>query len=210
MAADRMPRETPYGRPEATVVTASPRDGTTAEASDLRVWHQFDWRFLLPDPHLGAVWLAPVCAGEGGALRAMGFDVVSEPDDGAEVGFVDGSRCDFSMLERALPLGALVRISVVGVGGLRGLRHKCSWDIAAELEARGWQVLGRVWAIGGLEAPLCYVDLDNRHAVTHWWRNLRPRGARARMAVAVRLALARFGSWRLLCHEGFLFARTPM
>jgi hypothetical protein len=168
---------------------------------DRRAWHEVDWRFMLPDPHLGAVWLAPECAGEDGTLRAIGVDVVSGLDGGAEAAFVGGSQCDFPSLEQALPPGALVRIAVVHGGG---------WRISEELEARGWLVLGRVWAAGGIRAALGYVDLDNRRAVMHWWRTLQPRGVHARVAVAVRLALVRVGLWRLLCREGFVFARTPV
>jgi hypothetical protein len=168
---------------------------------DRRAWHEVDWRFMLPDPRLGPVWLAPECAGEDTTLRAIGVDVVSGLGGGAEAAFVDGSQCDFPSLEQALSPGALVRIAVV---------HGRGWGISDKLEARGWQLLGRVWAAGGIRAALGYVDLDNRRAVMHWWRILQPRGLHARVTVAVRLTLVRVGLWRLLCREGFVFARTPV
>lgn len=180
-----------------------------AAGSGSRAWQEFDWRFLLPDPRLGPVWLAPECADESTALRAIGVDVVSDPSAGAEAAFVDGARCDFCMIERALPPRTLVRIAIVSSGGLRGAIRERSWGISEELEGRGWQVIARVWAAGGIEAALGYVDLDNRRAVMHWWRTLQPKAARARLRVALRLALARIGLWRLLCREGFVFARTP-
>jgi hypothetical protein len=168
---------------------------------DRRAWHEVDWRFMLPDPRLGRVWLAPECAGEDPTLRAIGVDVVSGLGDGAEAAFVDGSQCDVPSIERALPPGALVRIAVVQGRG---------WRISEELETRGWNVLGRVWAPGGIHAALGYVDLDNPRAVMNWWRILQPQGVGARVAVGVRLALVRVGLWRLLCREGFVFARTPL
>ena len=193
MAADQDPRAVLYA----------------GAASGLRAWHQVDWRFVLPDPHLGPVCLGPDCAGETTMLGLMGVDVVRELGDGAEVAFVDGVHCDLAAIERSLPPGALVRIAVGGSGGLRSSGER-GWSIADELESRGWQVLSRVWAAGGIAAALSYVDLDNRGAVTYWWRTLHRRGVRARLTVSLRLAITRIGLWRLLCHEGFVFARTPM
>lgn len=222
MSADPMPRVPAADRASGTrsvalpsedaVPERAPHDGASDERAvgNLRAWHEADWRFLLPDPQLSPVWLAPECAAEGAVLRTLGVELVSEPADGTELAFVDGSRFDFSLIEHTLPPGALVRIAVAGTHGLRAARQECRWGVAERLEGRGWQVLGRVWAAGGIEAAVGYVDRDNRHAVTHWWRTLEPRGTRARVTVALRLALARIGLWRLPCHEGFVFARTPM
>jgi hypothetical protein len=158
---------------------------------------------LLPDPRLDRVWLSPACAGEATALRAIGAEVVTDLGDGADVAFVDGLRCDFHAIEGALPPGALVRVTVADSSERR-------WGIAKELEARGWHVLVRVWAIGGIDGAFGYVDVDDRHAVMQWWRLLQPKGVRERLSVAVRLAVGRVGLWRLLCREGFLLARTPV
>lgn len=223
MFADRMPRATAAdlalgGRSAGSAVplAAGQREAAREKtrlqgagaASNLRAWHGVDWRFLLPDPNLGSVWLAPDCTNEQAALGVMGIDVRREAADRPEVAFVDEASCDFHMIEGTLPPGALVRITV-GAGGRDHSRRRGRWGIAEELAARGWQVLGRVWTAGGIEAPLAYVDRDNRLAVTSWWRTLEPKGARARLTIGARLMLARIGFWRLPCHEGYVFARTP-
>jgi hypothetical protein len=180
--------------------TPSTKAAIPDRASCLGAWPELDWRFMLPDPHLGSVWLAPECADASAALSATGVDVVSEPG-GAAVAFVDGSKCDFQAIERGLPPGALVRVTVQARG----------WQIADDVKGRGWQVIVRIWAAGGIGTASAYVDLDDRRAVMYWWQaRAGRRGVRARLARAVRLTLARFGLWRLVCEEGFVFARTPL
>ena len=223
MFAQHLSRDTSRQPLRTALALAPPRDTTerasehgavsrsdAPDASGLRGWHDLDWRFMLPDPNLGPVWLASDCNDASAALRTAGVDVRSEPDYATEVAFVDVSQCDFQTIERVLPPGALVRISVAGAVGLRHSGKARSWGVAEELKGRGWQLVNRVWAVGGIDAALGYIELDNRCAATYWWRTLHPRGARARLTVAAQLTLARSGLCRLLRHEGFVFARTPM
>jgi hypothetical protein len=177
-------------------------------AAGLGAWAEVDWRFMLPDPRLGPVWLAAECAAESTVLGAVGVEVVADPG-AAAVAFVDGSRCDFHEAERTLAPGALVRISVAAPRGRRSSNRERGWGIADQLTGRRWQVLGRIWAAGGIKAPSAYIDLDDRHAVVYWWRMPTPRGVRARLAVTLRVTLVRCGLSRLVCREGYVFARTP-
>jgi hypothetical protein len=162
---------------------------------------------MLPDPRLGPVWLAPECIAEERALSAVGAEVVAEPDHAA-VAFVGGARCDLDEIESTLPRGTLVRIAVVGAGKSRSGQGS-GWLVAEEVDRRGWQLLGRIWAVGGIDAAVAYVDLDDSHAVQHVLRMAPRRGIRARLRVTGRLVLARFRLWRAFCHEGFVVARTP-
>jgi hypothetical protein len=175
-----------------------------APAPEARV----DWRFLLPDPRLGPVWLAPEYIAERRALGAIGVEVVAEADNAA-VAFVGGSRCDLDEIESTLPRGTLVRIAVVGAGLSRSGQGP-SWRVAKEVQRRGWQPLGKIWAVGGIKNTVAYVDLNDSHAVRHLLRMAPRRGKRARLRVTVQLVLARFRLWRALCNEGFVVARTPM
>lgn len=176
-------------------------------AAGAEAWRRVDWRFMLPDPRLGPVWLAPECMAEAPALSAVGVDVVPEPGNAAAA-FVDGARCDVDEIERTLPHGTLVRITVVDARP-HGSEHGQGWRVAEQLERRGWQLLGRIWAAGGIDTALAYVDLDDSRAVRYFLRMTPRSGIRRRLEVTVRLTLTRFGLSRMLCHEGFVIARTP-
>jgi hypothetical protein len=181
-----------------------------SSASDLQAWHDFDWRFFLPDPRIGRAWVASECAGTGDALREIGVEVSGVLDDRVEIAFLDRRRLDPHELERRLSPGTIVGIAVRSerTDGLRSwLRSRRRWRL--DLEPRGWQVLARVWAAPRIDGARAYADLDNRRAIMHWWR-MQPRArARTRLKVTVMLTLARLGWWRLTCREGFVFVRTP-
>jgi hypothetical protein len=172
-------------------------------------WHELDWRFMVPTPLVGPVYLASEHARETAGLLALGVDVVGEPRDAAAA-FVGPTLGDLSELERELPPGALVRVAVLGTVRLRTSIENRGWGISDELRSRGWDVLCHVWAIGGIDEPSAYVDVTDRQALIYWWRRQRPTKLPARLASTLRLALARSGSWRALCSEGFVFARTPV
>jgi len=168
--------------------------------ADPPVWHELDWRFMLPVPDLGRVYLASESSGDAARLRAVGVSVVDEPRD-ATLAFVDASLGHISSLERDLAPGTLVRVAIEG---------DRSWGISSELRTRGWQVLCRIWAVGGITNASAYVDLDDQRAVRYAWQRRRPADLRARLALVIRLVLARAGLSRALCREGFVFARTPL
>jgi hypothetical protein len=186
----------------ARVGSATDIDRFPDPAIGLGAWRAADWRFTLPDPQLGPVWLVQERPREAEALRAIGVEVVSAPDDAA-IAFVDGSRCDFDEIERALRPGTLVRIAVVRS---QQSRH---WGIADKLERQGWQVHSRIWAVGGINAAAAYIDVSDSRALAYWTRIARPKGTRARLSVFVRRMLARLGWSGALCREGFVFVRTP-
>lgn len=162
---------------------------------------------MLADPRLGAVWLAPECQAEEQALCAVGVEVVADPDDAA-FAVVGRSRCDLAEIESTLPAGTLVWIAVARAG-LAGSGRGPSWRVAKQVEGRGWQLLGRIWAVGGIDAAFAYVDLDDSAAVRFLLRMPRRRGLRAKLRGTGGLVFARFRLWQLLCREGFVVARTP-
>jgi hypothetical protein len=132
------------------------------------------------------------------------------PDPGEAAAAVPvRSQCDFEELECTLPPGSLVRVTVSRARVLRGTRRKHGWGVADELSRQGWQVVGRVWAVNGIGEPSAYLELGERRAIAYWWRTRPRETARAKLAVAAALPLARIGLGRLLCDEGFVFARTP-
>jgi hypothetical protein len=167
---------------------------------DLPVWYELDWRFMLPAPDLGRVYVASESAGEAAKLRAVGVPLVDDPR-GATLALVGASPAGIFSLEQALQPGTLVRVAI---------GRERSWAIADELRDRGWDVLGRIWALGGIARTVAYVDVDDKRAVMYACRGRRPSSLRARLALVVRLVLGRAGLWRSLCHEGFVFARTPV
>lgn len=205
LVAPRLVRDARDGllhRSLGQVRTSSDEEMLRASDPAPTVWKRADWRFLLPDPDPGPVYLAPECSGESAALEALGFEIAREPGDAA-IAIVDGCHCDLAELERVLPPGAIVRIAVTAS------RSNGNWNITKQLEDRGWDVLSRIWTPGGIERAAAYVDVDDRTALAYWWRAY-PRGdARKRVVGPAGLALARAGSGRMLCREGFVLARTP-
>ena len=120
----------------------------------------------------------------------------------------DGPAATSLRSNRLFRAGTLVWIAVARAG-LAGSGRGPSWRVAKQVEGRGWQLLGRIWAVGGIDAAFAYVDLDDSAAVRFLLRMPRRRGLRAKLRGTGGLVFARFRLWQLLCREGFVVARTP-
>lgn len=179
--------------------------------AEFRAWHDLDWRFLLPQPQLGRVWLDSTCTEERTRLVAAGVVVSDEADGGIDVALVDGGAFDAASLQRRLPPGTLVRLAV-GAGRpdfqRRTLRRWTSWR--KHLRARGWDVLGCYWASPQLNRPRGYADVADRRAVRSLMRmTRRQRTLPDRVRLEAAIFGTRLGLSEFVCHEGIVLARTP-
>lgn len=179
--------------------------------AEFRAWHDLDWRFLLPQPNLGRVWLDSNCAEERIRLAAAGVVVSDETDGGIDVALVDGCAFDAASLQRKLPPRTLVRLAVGAARPRfqqRSLRRWTSWR--KHLQAHGWDVLGCYWASPQLSRPRGYADVADRRAVR---RLLRMTRGQHRLPDRIRLEAAVFGTIvglsEFVCREGIVLARTP-
>lgn len=176
-----------------------------------QVWRSFDWRFLLRDPNLGRVWLAPECTHEAPALETAGIEVVPSPADGVDTVFADGRAFDASALERSLPPRTLVRIAfAAGRPGLAGARRLPFSTRRRLLEKRGWEVLSCAWAAPSLAWTKAYVEVSDRLGVDRTLTFVhRPRGTAARLKQFAARVIVRVGAPEMVCREGVVLARTP-
>jgi hypothetical protein len=67
-------------------------------------WACLDWRFMLPLPGLGAVWVAPDCAEEAAAMRALGLRVCADGEP-ADTVVARGATADLPALVARLRSG---------------------------------------------------------------------------------------------------------
>jgi hypothetical protein len=185
-------------------------DGACIETNP-QSWRVLDWRFLLPDPRLGRVWVAPECQQEAAAIEALGIEVVHQLDESVDTALVESRTFDVSAMERALSPGHLVRIAVtadrVGIFGphRRPLR---AWRRV--LEERGWETLSCAWAAPRSAWTRAFVDVDNRRAVSHALTLVYDQRERtARLKLRATQAIVLLGGRELICRDGIVLARTP-
>jgi hypothetical protein len=175
----------------------------------LSTWHDIDWRFLLADPHLGRVWLAPDCAAEAAVLHAIGIEASTTLEAPIDAAFVDGRSLDLEALEHSLPKGTLVRIAIASDSLRSPWPSRRPWTARSRaLQARGWKIETAAWAAPNRRRPRAYAEVSDRLAVRRLLL-LAPAGpagiARARLA----LVLTRVGLLQIICREGVILARTP-
>ncbi len=179
--------------------------------SNPRSWRVLDWRFLLPDPRLGRVWVAPECQQEATTMEALGIELVDQLDESVDTALVESRAFDVRAMERALSPGHLVRIAIttdrVGLSAAR-LRPFASWRRV--LEERGWETLSCAWAAPTSAWTRAFVDVENRRAVSHTLTLINDqRGRMARLKLRATQAIVLLGGQELICRDGIVLARTP-
>jgi O-antigen/teichoic acid export membrane protein len=197
-------------RPDVAAGTDNDDATPPDEPGGLGAWHGIDWRFLLPSPDFGRVWLAPGCAHEQRSLEAIGLSTTTAVDDDVDVAFVDARALDLPALERTLPPGTLVRIAVSrDVAGAGRRWSPRPWSARCrQLRSRGWRIEAAAWAAPSVRQPRAYAPVNDRLAIRRLLR-VSPAGWSGVVRGWLGLALTQVGLAQVVCREGVLLARTP-
>lgn len=193
-------------------------------------WACLDWRFMLPLPGLGAVWVAPDCAEEATALRALGLRVCTDGEP-ADTVVARGATADLAALVARLrpaagegggpdpgpgeragggPGTGLLKLSVTGRpprAGLLGLlRPWNAWR--RRLRAAGLDVVVEAITLPNAARATTMIDLGQPLALRLALRR-QPASRKGRALGQVAEIAVRLGLRQLVFRQGVVVAALP-
>jgi hypothetical protein len=193
---ERLAGEPETGEPETGVAVT---DGPGS-------WACLDWRFMLPVPDLGAVWVAPDCPQEAAALRALGLPVAADGGT-ADTVVALGATADLSALVARLGGMGLVKLTVTGRpprAGLFGLVRP--WRVwRRRLRSAGLDVVVEAIGLPNAQRATAMVALGQPLALRLALRR-QPASRRGRALGRVAEVAVRMGLRQLVCRQGVVVA----
>lgn len=169
-------------------------------------WACLDWRFLLPQPDLGQVWVAADCPEELAALRALGLDACPDGEF-AQTVVARGATADLTGLRARLRPGGRLKLTVTGrppqAGAFGLLRPWAVWR--RRLRSAGFEVVVEAVALPDVARATTMVGLGQPVALR--LALLRQPASRKGRALGQAAELfVRVGLRQLVCRQGVVVA----
>ena len=199
---DRTPTTGTSG-PDAPGPAASVTDGPGS-------WACLDWRFLLPLPDLGRVWVTPDCPEEAAALQALGLGLCAD-DEPADTVVARGASADLPALISRLDGGGvgprLVKLAITGRPPRAGLfgfwRPWNAWR--RRLRSAGLDVVVETIMLPNVQRATTMVDLDQPVALRLALLR-QPASRKGRVLGQLAEFAVRMGLRQLVCRQGVVIA----
>lgn len=210
-------RERTGGRPVADERTVDELATSVSAPVLPGTWQCLDWRFLSPDPALGATVAIAVDEAVRQTLAALGENLLESTGADtarpatADTVIIAGTRCTATELAavraQLRPGGRLVIVAKAPPPGRRFSVHP--WKTWRRHVSRsGFLVDGTYAALPTLDRTSALVDLDEPIAIIAALRR-QPVHAVKKLAATAAAALVRLGLREIVCREGFLIAHRP-